>query len=213
MLAYVFWHRPAPEASQLRYEQALGAFHRSLARRRPAGMLGSAAYRVAGLPWPERREPAGGGMRVAPAFPLLPRLHAPAGYEDWYFVEDFAAIGVLNEAAVGRGHKTSHDESARLMGAGSAAIFALVEGDRAAMAAPGVSVWVARERGSARPEVAGLLADGVAGRSALWRRQLVLGPAPEFCLIAREPPPGVAESRLPAGWSARTLERELLLSE
>ncbi len=213
MLAYVFWHRPAADAPQLRYEQALSAFHRSLARRRPAGMLGSAAYRVAGLPWPERREPAGGGMRAAPAVALAPRLHAPSGYEDWYFLEDFAAIGVLNEAAIGRGHRTSHDEAARLMGSGTAAIFALVEGDTTAMAAAGVSVWVARERGSARPEVAGLLADGVVGRSALWRRQLVLGPAPEFCLVAHEPPAGVAESRLPAGWSARTLQRELLFSD
>jgi hypothetical protein len=213
MLAYVFWHRPAPHAPELRYEQALAAFHRSLARRRPAGMLGSVVFRVAGLPWPERREIPGGGMRAAPAFSISPRLHAPTGYEDWYLVEDFAAIGVLNEAAVGRGHKTSHNEAARLTGAGTAAIYALEEGDTAAMADRGVSVWVAREPGSARAEVAGMLVDGAAGRAALWRRQLVLGPAPEFCLIAREAPAGVAESRLPAGWSARLLQREVLFSD
>ena len=213
MLAYVFWHRPAAHAPQVRYEQALSAFHRSLARRRPAGMTGSTCFRVAGLPWPERREPAGGGMRVAPSFPVAPRLHAPVGYEDWYFLDDFAAIGVLNEAAVGPGHKTSHNEAARLTGAGTASIFMLLEGTVAAMRAPGVSVWVAREPGSARPEVAGLLADGAPGRAALWRRQLVLGPAPEFCLAARQVPAGVSPLRLPAGWSARTLVREVLFSD
>jgi hypothetical protein len=145
--------------------------------------------------------------------PAAPRLHAPVGYEDWYLVEDFAAIGVLNEAAVGRGHKTSHNEAARLMGSGTAAIFSLLEGDTAAMGRQGVSVWVGREPGSARAEVAGLLVDGVAGPAALWRRQLVLGPAPEFCLLAREPPAGVAPARLPAGWSVRTLQREVLFGE
>ena len=213
MLAYVFWHRPSAHAPQVRYEQALYAFHRSLNRRRPAGMLGSVVYRVAGLPWPERREPAAGGMRAAPVFPAVPRLHAPVGYEDWYLVEDFASIGVLNEAAVGRGHKTSHNEVARLNGAGTAGIFQLLEGSAAAMGERGVSVWVAREPGSARPEVAGLLVDGAAGRAALWQRQLVLGPAPEFTLIAREPPPGVAASRLPAGWSARVLAREVMFED
>ena len=143
MLAYVFWHRHAEQAPQVRYEQALVAFHRSLQRRRPAGMLGSVAFRVAGLPWPERREPALGGMRATPSFPLAPRLHTPVGYEDWYFVEDFASVGVLNEAAVGRGHKTSHNEVARLNGAGTAAIFQLQEGNTTAMRERGVSVWVA----------------------------------------------------------------------
>ena len=48
--------------------------------------------------------------------------------------------------------------------------------------------------------------------ASLWRRQLVLGPAPEFCLLAGEVPAGVAPTRLPAGWVATTLEREALWS-
>jgi hypothetical protein len=58
-----------------------------------------------------------------------------------------------------------------------------------------------------------LLGDGMdPGQASLWRRQLVLGPAPEYCLLAREVPPGVAATRLPAGWTARVLHREVLWS-
>ncbi len=51
--------------------------------------------------------------------------------------------------------------------------------------------------------------------ASLWRRQLVLGPAPEFCLLVREEsvfdePAGVAPTRLPAGWSATVLKRDVL---
>ena len=42
-----------------------------------------------------------------------PAPTARAGYEDWYLLDDFAALGVLNEAAVGRGHRTAHDASPR----------------------------------------------------------------------------------------------------
>jgi hypothetical protein len=58
-----------------------------------------------------------------------------------------------------------------------------------------------------------LLGDGMDRRHAsLWRRQLVLGPAPEYCLLANEIPAGVAPTRLPPGWTATILERELLWS-
>ena len=77
MLAYVFWHRPAAGVQQTAYEQALTRFQRSLARRPPAAYAGGACLRADTLPWL-----AGEGQ----------------GYEDWYLVEDFAALGVLNAA-------------------------------------------------------------------------------------------------------------------
>ena len=39
-------------------------------------------------------------------------------------------------------------------------------------------------------------------RAALWQRQMALGPAPEYCLLALEAPAGVATTRLAPGWSA-----------
>ena len=54
MLAYLFWHRPRQGAPAEEYERALETFHRSLARRPPAGMSALACYRLAALPWQGR---------------------------------------------------------------------------------------------------------------------------------------------------------------
>jgi hypothetical protein len=199
VLAYVFWHRPLDASASEAYERAQIAFHRSLAHMPPAGFAGSACYRAAELPW----------------------LHGGAGgYEDWYFVEDYTALGVLNEAAVGRGHRGPHDEVARRFGGGAGGLYGLIEGDRSEIGRlpnlsstgeTSIAVWVARTPGIERRSLGELLGDGMDPRHAsLWRRQLVFGPAPEFCLLASEPPAGVAPTRLPEGWTATILEREAL---
>ncbi|HYM56026.1 MAG TPA: hypothetical protein VES97_11725 [Solirubrobacteraceae bacterium] len=195
MIAYLFWHRPREGVAVEDYEQSQVAFHRSLAHVPPAGFLGSACYRAAELPW----------------------LGGAAGCEDWYFVEDFAALGVLNEAAVGRGHRTAHEQAARRFGAGAGGLYGLIEGRPTAhlrsVEEATVTVWIARPPGSQRRALGELLGDGMdPERASLWRRQLVLGPAPEFCLLAPEPPSGVGPTRLPAGWTATTFEREVLWS-
>jgi hypothetical protein len=196
VLAYLFWHRPAESTGVEAYEQALGAFHRSLARTPPVGLHGSACFRLSELPW------------VAPAAD-----GSQAGYEDWYLVEDHAALGVLNEAAVGRGHRTSHDQAARRFGVGTGGLYGLLEGNLPSLGEASLAIWVSRPPGSRQQGLGELLGDGMDPRHAsLWRRQLVLGPAPEFCLLARELPPGAAATRLPSGWAARSLERETLWS-
>jgi hypothetical protein len=196
VLAYVYWHRPRHEESSeaASYESLLGAFHHSLACNRPAGTLASAAYRLEEIPW----------------------FQGPA-YEDWYLLEDYAALGVLNEAAVGRGHRSRHDALAHRSGAGTGALYALLAGepDARALALATLATWVehpaAQGADQRRPELAEMLGDGMEPDSAsLWRRQLVLGPAPEYCLIGREVPSGVRPSRLPAGWSASTLRRQVI---
>lgn len=201
MLAYLFWHRPRDPASTEAYEQAQLSFHRSLAHNRPFGMCGSASFRVAEIPW----LPVGAGAENQPGAPT-------PGYEDWYLVEDYTALGILNEAAVGHGHRTPHDDAARRFGAGAGGLYGLVEGDRADLpSAAALAVWVQRPPGSERRPLGELLGDGMDPQHAsLWRRQLVFGPAPEFCLLAREVPAGVAPARLPEGWSATTLAREAL---
>jgi hypothetical protein len=206
MLAYVFWHRPLDDAGDPAvdaYEHAAIAFHRSLAHAPPAGLQGSAVFRVAGLPWLEGR-----------------------GYEDWYFVEDYTALGVLNMAAVGHGHRTAHDGIAHRFGAGAGGLYGLIEGHPPAGPGQGsgsiafgkgsAAVWIARTPGIERRELGELLGDGMdAQHACLWRRQLVFGPAPEFCLLTGDRaklglPDGIAPSRLPAGWTASVFEREAL---
>jgi hypothetical protein len=208
VLAYLFWHRPLESSDVAAYEQALLAFHRSLHRAPPVGLCGSAAFRLARLPW------------LAPV--AAAAAQADRGYEDWYLLEDYAALGVLNGAAVGRGHRTAHDEAARQLGAGAGGLYALVEGERSgigecagleSIGAATHAIWVARPPGSKPGIVGELLGAGMDARHAsLWRRQLVLGPAPEFCLLASELTPGVAPTRLPANWTATILERDLLWS-
>jgi len=204
MLAYVFWHRPRDVGAIEAYEQAQLTFHRSLAHTRPVGMCGSAVFRLAEIPW---LDSAKDGSTIG-----------TGGYEDWYVLEDFAALGVLNEAAVGHGHRTSHDDVARRHGDGTAGLYELVEGNHRAdlLGSAAVAVWVGRPPGSPRPMLGEMLGDGIdPGHASLWRRQLVLGPAPEFCLLAEDRSrlsgaSGVAAARLPAGWRATTLDRDVL---
>ncbi len=194
MLAYISWHRPRGDVEETAYEQALVRLHRSLELRPPIGFRGSAAFRVAELPWLE--PPAG--------------ARPGAGYEDWYLLDSWAALGVLEEAAVSRGHVSRHDALARLSGQTSGAVYRLSEGC-AALGEARVAVWIARAPGESRVTLGDLLGDGMdRERSGLWRRCLGLGPAPEYCLLAPEAPAGVAPARLPAGWQALVGDREAL---
>lgn len=192
MLGYVFWHRPSDSEALEAYEQAELHFQRSMTRSPPVGMRGCASFRLDSAPWLGAGGPA---------------------YEDWYLIEDYAALGVLGEAAVGRGHRTAHDAVARRYGEGAAGVYALAEGDAQASLAGAIAqaAWVAVAPGARGPLLAEMLGDGMDPRSsALWRRELVLGPAPEYCVLATEAPRGIASSRLPVGWSATHVRRELL---
>ena len=189
MLAYVFWHRPADGVAPEDYTARIVRFHRSLGARRPAGLVASGSFAL----------DAGNWLGEEPAF------------EDWYVVEDFAALGVLNTAAVSRGHLSAHDAAAAAAGDGTGSVYRLIEGS-AGLAHGRVAVWIQRPRGVESPLLAALLGDGMdGGHAGLWQRQLALGPAPEYCVLAAEAPRGVAATRLPSGWSAITTERRPIL--
>jgi hypothetical protein len=188
MLAYVFWHRPGVGVAPEAYATLVARFHRSIAARPPAGFVSSTSFRA----------PAPNWLGDEPAF------------EDWYVVEDFAALGVLNAAAVGRGHLSSHDAAARHAGPGTGSVYRLLEG-AATLAQARVAIWIEKPRGVEAPLLAALLGDGMDGvHAGLWQRQLALGPAPEYCLMAAEASSGVAASRLARGWSAMITVREPL---
>lgn len=190
MLAYLLWHRPADGIERDAYERACERFHRSLRHAPPAGFRGSAVLRLAECPW---------------------LAHAQDGaYEDWYLLDDFTALGVLNEAAVAHGYRTAHDDVARRFGKGAGGLYGLLEG-HADLADTLRSVWISRPPGHSRGELAQLLGDGMdPAHASLWRRALVFGPAPEYCLLAPETPKGVALTSLPDGWHATVCEREMI---
>jgi hypothetical protein len=197
VLAYIAWHRPAREVEPAAYEQAIARFHGSLAHSPPSGFAGSVAFRAAELPWLTARGGSSGEID---------------GYEDWYLLDSWSAIGVLEEAAVAHGHLTAHDAVASRADVSTGAIYRLSEG-HTRLADARVSVWVTRGRGHEHPSIEALLGDGMDPATAgLWRRCIGLGPAPEYCLLATEPTAGVADTRLPAGWSATVSAREALWS-
>jgi hypothetical protein len=89
---------------------------------------------------------------------------AGSGYEDWYLVEDWTALGELNALAVDASHRTPHAAAAERAGEGWGGVYALVRGEPDP---PAAVRWTDRA-----PEAA----------ATLWQRQMVLGPAPEFCV-------------------------------
>jgi hypothetical protein len=199
VLAYLFWHRAAAAVETGTYERELERFHRSLAHRPPSGFRSSAAFRIGELPW------------LAFGTAGEPTTAKPgAAYEDWYLIDDWAALGVLEEAAVSRGHISAHEAVAAHARGGAGAVYRLIEGS-ARIELAERAVWVNAAPRRERLSFGALLGDGMDPREGgLWQRCLVLGPAPEYCLLAGEQPAGVAASRLPAGWSALSTGRERL---
>ena len=65
MLAYIFWHRPFPNAERQRYEEAIVRFQNNLAGSKPPGFIGATSFQIE-------------------AVPLLSDLPS---YEDWYLLD------------------------------------------------------------------------------------------------------------------------------
>jgi hypothetical protein len=147
MLAYVFWHRPRAGVSREAYEPRLLAFHSALGE----AAVTSASYRLEQLPFASRD-----------------------GYEDWYLVDDWSAIGTLSELAIQGVEGSRHETVAELSGESWGALYALVQGPAAA---PAGVMWTAKPPGEGFDS----LLQRHAGET-VWRRQLVLGPAPELCV-------------------------------
>jgi hypothetical protein len=154
VLAYVFFHRPAADVGPGVYERGLVAFHRSLE-------TSSASFRLEALPFGD------GGP----------------GYEDWYLVDDWSALGEIGAVALAPRRRREHDAVAARSGQGWGGVWALRSGDPVP---PSGVRWESKPRG--RTDDA-FLADE--GASTVWQRQLVLGPAPEFALAAPPSPAGV----------------------
>jgi hypothetical protein len=161
MLAYVFWHRPADGVAAGEYETLLAAFHDALAASPPAGFRQSCAFRVSGAPW----VPGGG-----------------SGYEDWYLIEHAAALDPLNQAAVTGPRQRPHDVVAARAGWGAAGLY-LLRGGAPAFGELGQARWFSKPPGRAYDSFYHEISQSAGAEPwALWCRQMVLGPTPEFCI-------------------------------
>lgn len=124
-----------------------------------------------------------------------------AAYTDWYLLENSSAMDVLNAAAVSGARASAHDTAARMAADGVGKLLSLASG-RPSMEA-GFEVRFGKPAGMPYADLYAWLkswteAPGV----SLWRRMMVLGPPPEFCLIAP------SEVELPAAMHPEVLRRK-----
>jgi hypothetical protein len=160
MLAYVFWHWKQTKVTATEYEERQRRFHAALAAAPATGFIDSFSVGITHVPW----VPNPGEV-----------------YEDWYWVEDFTALGLLNEAAISGARSLPHDEAAAMAGGGTAGVYGLKHGT--AMRQPQYAHWFAKPEGMPYPDLLSQLAPLVDQlKGALWMRQMTLGPAREFCL-------------------------------
>ncbi len=165
VLAYVFWHVPSHAVAVADYEARLGAFHAGLRSGAPAGLGRTATVALGEVPW----------------------LGGAAGYEDWYLVDDFAALGTLNGAAVSGAAGAPHDAAAAAARRGVAGIMGHVAG-ALLPARPGWAAWLGKPAGVAYDAFHAELGRALDGEAAAWQRQMTLGPASEYCVIAATEP-------------------------
>jgi hypothetical protein len=165
VLAYVFWHWRRPEVEAGHYKAAQRRFHEALAAVPPPGFRRSWCLEISGAGWA-----ANGGE----------------AYEDWYLLDDSAAIDPLNAAAVSASRQAPHDAAAALAADGTAGLYSLRLG--AADGPPQAASWLAKPAGMSYPDLFAALAPIVRDEeAALWGRQMTLGPALEFCVHAAGP--------------------------
>jgi len=164
MLTYVFWHQRESKIAREEYQERLVAFHRILRERQPQGFLFSMVLEMAQLPWMEE------GREV---------------YEDWYIVENSAALDPLDEAAVTGICREPHHQVARLAGNGTGGLYRLKGGtiDLAQVAEIRFATWFSKPTGMSYDRLYELLHESrVEQQGIVWQRQMTMGPALEFCL-------------------------------
>lgn len=163
MLGYVFWHWPDPGTDAAAYEAAQARFHDALRSAGSEGFVRSWSYHVEGTRW----------------------LPVAAAYEDWYLLEGSFALDPLNEVVISPAVRSAHDGAARAA-SGAGGLYRLQSG--VPEPRDGVVTWLSKPRG----EAYGRFYERFPATAVLWRRQNVLGPAPEFLLEAPEAPAGLA---------------------
>jgi hypothetical protein len=165
VLAYVFWHWKDPGSDRGDYEKLLGGFHASLASNAPLGYISSSTFAVSGLPWVGTNEEA---------------------YEDWYLVEDSAALDPLEAGAIDARNHVRHDAVAARVGGGAGGLYGLRLGTEPRGRAR-FAQWFAKPKGMSYDALWELLRPHAGETAAVWCRKMVLGPATELCLRSSVP--------------------------
>ncbi len=103
-------------------------------------------------------------------------------YCDWYLVESSAALDVLNATAVSGARTPAHDAAARMAVDGVGKLYSLLSGEPPT--GSGFEIQFSKPAGVGYADLYERLRPYSGGPGvSLWRRMMVLGPPPEFCLI------------------------------
>ena len=177
MLAYVFWHWPQSSVDAAAYIEHLVDFHQALAAHKPVGFQESVVFRIRGASWLDTSDDA---------------------YEEWYLLDDSAAMDRLNEAAVTGVCEEPHNKVARQAAGGTGGLYRL----RAGKEHPSqtrYAVWLSKPDGVSYQDFYAAL-DPLTSEPdvALWGRQMTLGPTTEFCIHSP------SSIQLPPGYSGLT---------
>ncbi len=184
MHAYVFWHWKRTDVPSSDYENRLIQFHRALGKTPSEGFKDSWSAALQNAPWANSGRDA---------------------YEDWYWIENSAALDPLNDAAVSASRKAPHDQAAMAVKDGAAGLYYLRAGKE--FTAPQFAMWFAKPKDWSYKQLTDELRPYIVGDVALWTRQMALGPAREFCVHANE------QLKLPAGIEAQTIPLRAVFPE
>lgn len=161
MLAYVFWHWPQAGIDRDAYVEHLIAFQQTLAANKPEGFRQSVVFRIRGASWLNTQGEV---------------------YEEWYLLDDSAAMDRLNDGAVSGACLEPHNRVARDAADGTGGLYRFRAGDEE-LAQSRFATWLSKPSGVSYKEFyAGLETITSQPGVGLWGRQMTLGPTTEFCI-------------------------------
>jgi len=164
MLAYIFWHWPRFDVDLAVYQTNLRNFHRTLAAHIPPGFHGSTVFSINGASWLDSTGPT---------------------FEEWYLLDNSAALDQLNDAAVTGACERPHNVVAKDAAGGTAGLYRLRRG-AADLSKKRFAVWFSKPDGMSYKDFLARIDEEQLPRAALWQRQMTLGPTREFCLLSED---------------------------
>ena len=181
MLAYVFWHWPQSTIDRGAYLDHLADFHRTLAANKPGGFQRSIVFSIKGASWLNTTGEA---------------------FEEWYLLDDSAAMDPLNHAAVSGVCEEPHNRVARQAADGTGGLYRFRAGEQD-LEHSKFAVWLSKPSGVSYPDFFAALQPltnqpGV----GLWGRQMTLGPTTEFCIHSS------SQIQLPPNYTGQTIPLE-----
>jgi len=185
MLAYVFWHWPQSTIPRGSYLDHLAEFHRTLAANKPPGFRRSVVFSISGANWLNTTGEA---------------------FEEWYLLDDSAAMDPLNEGAVTGACEIPHNRVAREAADGTGGLYRCRKGQED-LAQSRFAIWLSKPNGVSYPDFYASLHPLTSQPGAgLWGRQMTLGPTKEFCIHSP------TQIQLPEGYLGHVVPLESICS-